>query len=485
MNKRKGLRIVFGIVAAVLLLMPYTVGQASAQAETAPSIIIDEGTIAQGVKIVSLDVSNLNAAQVQQLFQSETGQAMLNAAKLTLTLPNGTIDVALSELKASAHVDQAIAKAMKIGRTGGISQRMQEIQTAKSGTTVVNIPYTFDEAALNAALTNVANSIPRDTVAGTFVFDAKNIANPFTITDGHIGFTPDTAGLISNAKAALASGAIRGVVIPGTAAADNGAQVLMKGTKENTVKVATFTTSVAGSAGRLQNVNSGATLINGSIVKPGETFSVNDTLGPRDGSHNGLWAKAPTNLAGGHEMQYGGGLCQVSTTLFNAVFRADLEIVEWVHHSIPSAYVQIGCDATVSTGGPDFKFKNNTAWPVYIVMYYNKSTKKLTTDVYGRPLEPGIKIELVGKKTGTKPQPETIESKDLEKLPLRDGRPGTYSESYRVWYKQTTATDGKTTWTEFKRELLHKNLYPAFATVIAWVDPATKPTPTPTPSPAP
>ena len=69
---------------------------------------------------------------------------------------------------------------------------------------------------------------------------------------------------------------------------------------------------------------------------------------------------SPAISGGVYVDELGGGICQVSSTLFNAVARADLEITSWVNHSWPSSYVPIGCDATISTGGPDFKFRNNT-----------------------------------------------------------------------------------------------------------------------------
>ncbi len=482
MKRRRDIRILCSIMMASLLCLPLTTGMAKADAD--PVVIIDDGTIAQGVKILTLDVSSLTSAQARGKIQSEDGQAMLNAAKLVLTLPYGNINVSLSDIKAVAHPEQAVAQAMKIGRIGGISQRQQELTAAKSGSTVINIPYTYDEAALASVLTNVANNIPRSTVAGALNFDPKNFDSPFTVVDGHIGFTPDTAGLIANVKTALSSGAIQAVKIPGTTSPDNGAQVLKSGTAANTVLIARYDSQrMAGSGGRFHNITSGCNLINGKVLQPGEVFSVNDTLGPRDGSHGGLWAPAPVNEDGRHELDYGGGLCRVSTSLFNAVVRADLEIVEWWHHSIPSDYVQIGCDATVSTGGPDLKFKNNTDWPIYIMMKFDTKTRIISAEIWGRPLnspvplDPGtkIKIELMGKVVGHKAMPPIQYTKDPEKI--REGRGGVYSDTYKIWYKWVIGTDGKGQWVEFKRDNIDKNhLYPAWAPIVM-----ATPVPTPTP----
>ena len=88
----------------------------------------------------------------------------------------------------------------------------------------------------------------------------------------------------------------------------------------------------------------------------------------------------------------GGGVCQTSSTLFNAVVRADLEIVDRTEHSWPSTYVPKGEDAAVDWPRLDFKFKNNKDTPVFIMADY--ADQLLTVEVYGRLLEPGVSIEL-------------------------------------------------------------------------------------------
>ena len=445
-------------LAACMLFLPLKTARTEQNAEIA--VVIDDGMIAQGVKLASVDVSNLSASKAQEKLASEQGQAALGR-NLVLVLPYGEIPIPLSDISAVADTNTAVQNALMIGRNGGITERMQQIQQAKSEGIMLDLPYIYDEQALLDKIDAISNSIPRENVAGTFEFDPNNAEKPFIVEDGHAGFTPDTKGLVQNVKAALGNGDISGIVVPGIPS--GGVPVFKTGTAANTVKIASFTTHVSGSSGRISNIKTGAGMLNGKVVQPGETFSVNGALGPRTKSY-GIWKKAPTNVDGRHENDYGGGLCQVSTTLFNAVIRADLEIVQWVHHTIPSTYVQIGCDATVSTGGPDFRFRNNTQWPVYILMHYDTKAKKLTAQIFGRPLEEGVKIELIGKKTGTKAMPATQYTTDPDKI--RKGRQGKYSETYKVWYKLAEAEEGKEAWVEYKRELIDKFLYPAFSNVV-------------------
>ncbi|HBU13224.1 MAG TPA: vanomycin resistance protein VanB, partial [Clostridiales bacterium] len=93
-------------------------------------------------------------------------------------------------------------------------------------------------------------------------------------------------------------------------------------------------------------------IINGVKVEPGETWSINEEAGPR--TYNLGWQGAPGISDGEYKEEAGGGICQVSSTLYNAVLRAELEIVERKHHSWPLDYIDGGLDATISTGAPDF-----------------------------------------------------------------------------------------------------------------------------------
>lgn len=121
----------------------------------------------------------------------------------------------------------------------------------------------------------------------------------------------------------------------------------------------------AGVYNRAHNVALAAKTINGTILLPGETFSYNGTLGNTNAA-NGY--KQATAYVGGKVVpSYGGGICQVSSTLYNAVLYANLEIVERYNHSYAVSYVPAGRDATVAYGGKDFKFKNTRSYPIKIV----------------------------------------------------------------------------------------------------------------------
>lgn len=115
---------------------------------------------------------------------------------------------------------------------------------------------------------------------------------------------------------------------------------------------------------RTNNIEIAAKKINGTILFPGETFSYNNALGERTTSAGFLEAGA--YVGGVLVNEVGGGICQVSSTLYNSVLLANLEIVERKNHSVPPSYVPLGLDATISWGHIDFKFKNTRKYPIKI-----------------------------------------------------------------------------------------------------------------------
>ncbi len=141
-----------------------------------------------------------------------------------------------------------------------------------------------------------------------------------------------------------------------------------------------YTTSVSGTSARRSNVRLASEKCNGTILLPGETFSYNDVVGERT-AEAGFQAAA-AYLNGETVQELGGGICQGSSTLYCACLYANLEIVARSNHTYVSSYVPLGMDATVSWGGPDFQFKNNTDYPIMVVATYSDSNK-LTFQILG------------------------------------------------------------------------------------------------------
>jgi vancomycin resistance protein YoaR len=149
------------------------------------------------------------------------------------------------------------------------------------------------------------------------------------------------------------------------------------------------TTDVGGTADRVSNVSLAAEKINGTILLPGESFSYNNVVGERTAARG--FKKAPAYSNGQSVQELGGGICQVSSTLYKAVLLSNLKIDEHHNHSYVSNYIGIGMDATVSWNGPDFQFSNNTDYPIKIVAGY--SGGQVTCKIVGAKLD-GNTVEM-------------------------------------------------------------------------------------------
>ncbi|AKA70975.1 VanW family protein [Clostridium scatologenes] len=132
--------------------------------------------------------------------------------------------------------------------------------------------------------------------------------------------------------------------------------------------IGTYSTNYAASSSqRANNIALATSSINGKILMPGEVFSFNDTVGERTEERG--YEPAPVIIGNKLESGLGGGICQVSTTLYNAVNRSGMTSIEREHHTMPVHYVPQGMDATVDYGNIDYKFKNIYKYPVYIQAY--------------------------------------------------------------------------------------------------------------------
>lgn len=231
------------------------------------------------------------------------------------------------------------------------------------------------------------------------------------------------------------------------------------GTEAFPDKLATYSTSYASSnANRSTNIALAASKINGTVLMPGEEFSFNGTVGKRTAANGFKTATVYSN--GQVTTDYGGGICQVSSTLYNTVLKANLEITNRVNHTFTVGYVPIGLDATVSWGSPDFKFKNNRSYPIKIVA--TTSNKRLTISVFGLKEDVEYEVELVSYKTGTIPY-STVYTTDSslgkgKTKVVQSGSNGATSVAYKI-----LKLNGK----EVSRTLLSKDRYSPHNQIIA------------------
>ena len=218
------------------------------------------------------------------------------------------------------------------------------------------------------------------------------------------------------------------------------------------------TVASPGDANRSENLRLATERTSDILLMPGQEFSYNNYTGERT-KENGY---KDAHVISGGEVTFGtgGGVCQVSSTIFNSVLYAGLDIVTRINHSIPSTYVGLGRDATVNDSGIDFVFKNNYENPVFIKNYYNNG--KITCQIFGVESDKkDIEISTTVNATieySTIKQVDTNLSEGATKA-LESGRKGYSVTTYRIFYDK----DGN----EIKKETVCQSHYPSKNAVIA------------------
>lgn len=207
---------------------------------------------------------------------------------------------------------------------------------------------------------------------------------------------------------------------------------------------------------RSSNIRLAVERINGTLLQPGEVFSYNEIVGPRDVQHG--FKEALEIVDGEFVPGIGGGVCQVSSTLYNAVLYAGLKIMERTNHSKPLSYVPVGRDATVAYGYLDFEFANNTAVPVLILAEVQGSQLKM--GVFGKEVS-GEAVKIVV--SDQKEIPPGITKREDPTMYVGEtkveqpGLPGYEATVSRIW-----TLNGK----EIRREFLSKDTYLPTNTVV-------------------
>ncbi|WP_051620860.1 VanW family protein [Paenibacillus sp. UNC451MF] len=223
-------------------------------------------------------------------------------------------------------------------------------------------------------------------------------------------------------------------------------------------KISEFTTSYPQNGeGRIHNIRSTAQSIQDVLLKPGETFDYATYIAETEAKFG--YKEAPVILNGKLVPGIGGGICQVSSTLYNAVLRAGLQIVERRNHSLPVSYVPLGQDATFASGHINFKFRNNTA--KYLLIRTYTDDQRITVKLFGQApadITYGIESTTIEK---LQPSIKYVLNPTLptgKKQTISKGKTGYVVETYRIKMQNGV---------EVSRERVSRDTYAAQPTIIA------------------
>ena len=302
----------------------------------------------------------------------------------------------------TVHVDTALEEAWQQGHTGATVNERKEAMDA-----LLDSPYhtstalpSGDTDAIDRILSEFAASVyvpAMDAYIATFTPYATN---PFEIVEGTTGRYLDVESIkdqVYDMVSRMESGVITlepTTLYPAITKADLEKQTTLIGSHYTAI-------STTSTEERDANIERACDLISGTIIAPGNTFSFNEIVGPRT-KKNGFHLATVYNY-GKEEPGYGGGVCQVSSTIYVAAVRANLEIVKRSQHGLKVNYTDYGLDATVNYDGKkiDFAFRNNTQGNIYVVTKVMKKPKVdknhylVICDIYGPALETGVTYDLV------------------------------------------------------------------------------------------
>ena len=256
--------------------------------------------------------------------------------------------------------------------------------------------FTVDRAVLRSYLAGIAPYVRRAPKDAKVVVAAGVSGNdqglgqvPARVVPGYDGAVLDVSAAVDQIQKAVETnpGAVH-IILPVKTKNGSPSASDLKGIN---ARIGYFVTRFnPGDAGRTQTVRLAIKIIDGTMVPPGAVFSVNDIVGERTAARG--FGTGHVFVDGKMEVQQGGGMCQVATTLFNAAMLADLKIVERKQHVRTIPYADPGRDATVYFGQKDFKFQNNTPAPIYVSYKTNRS--HAIVSLFGRAV-PGLKVKLV------------------------------------------------------------------------------------------
>ncbi|MDD3184253.1 MAG: VanW family protein [Anaerostipes sp.] len=342
--------------------------------------------ILPNVKVEGVEIGGLSKDEATKKIEDYVADKATDT--MNFYVDDQTKKIALKNLGITWNVRKTVDNAYNLGRKGSIFSKYT--QTSKKEHKVA-LSQTFDEKTCIDQVKKQTKKI----ISGPQNATLKRKNGKFIIVKEKLGYTLKEDKTFSNFKKAVK--AQKNKTLMETEKED--AQYTSKDMEKVKDKLGTYSTYYGSSAsGRAANVANGAKKINGTVVYPGETFSVYKAVSPFT-SKNGYY------LAGSYEngqtvQTYGGGICQVSTTLYNAVIRAELKIKERSPHSLTVSYVPRSADAAISGTEKDMKFKNQFDTPVYIEGKANGAYIRFT--VYGKKTNPNRKVSFESETTSVR-----------------------------------------------------------------------------------
>ena len=391
--------------------------------------VVERDAIYSGISISGVDVSGLSRGEASMLIEKTLCEEL---AQKTITAHYGLNEweMPYSEFEAEYDVASAVDSAYAIGRKGGMRERYNLIVSLRLGENDVSLPYSYNSALSKEKINKIAKEIDKEPVDS--VLSRAN--GRFIITKEENGYKTDVIKSLGELNKMLSNKEEGSFLLTVMSVSP---KLTMEENQKSTTLIGGFSTKYsAGDIGRNTNLEVGCGHINGTVIKPGEIYSMNESLGPQ--TYENGYRNAAVIVNGKLEDGLAGGVCQITTTIYNAAIFAELEIIERKNHSLMVGYVPLGRDAAVAGDYTDLKFRNNTKSPLYIETYVENNS--IYANIYGKEIhEPGrrIEFETVYEYSIGKPAEKVTEDPELsdgERIVTYSGKAGAKVSVYKNIY---------------------------------------------------
>ena len=383
--------------------------------------------IYHGVSVGDIHVGGLSIMQAQEKIETTFKERTAKAPVITAVYQHQKWTISAQDIELSIQATQLAQQAYDVGRTGNIIYRLKERYLAVNQGHRLPLTVHYNQAKLQSILSNITNSIEQEPQnARLKLVENFNVEIVPEIIGHKVDLTKTLADAIENLNTKV-------TFTFNIKVEDSIPSVVTSDLTHIDGVITSYTTHFdPRDQNRMQNVILAARSVNGVLVRAGEVFSFNNVVGLRLPQFG--YKEAPGYINGVLVPDWGGGVCQVSSTLYNAALLADLSIEERTAHFYPPGYVPLGQDATVADNQLDFKFKNTLPQNIYITS--EVSGNRLTVNIWGKQMEnpPEIYVTAADKRVL---EPNTIIQQDqqleLGKEVVEDeGRKGFQVSTYRI-----------------------------------------------------
>ncbi|SFB27838.1 VanW family protein [Clostridium frigidicarnis] len=421
------------------------------------------------VYVQGVNLSGMTKEEATNELNEKFKDAIVNK-KITVKVKDKDYSMDYSKLNAEYNIEDTVDKAFDFGKNKKLGEQYKLIKSKNKED--LELEFTHNPEYVKEFVNSIANEVNKKPQ------DAKlDVSSGFAITDEVAGYKLDSENLEKGILDSI-NGKIDENIVVDAVVNEDKPKVTAEALKKVNGKISSYSTSYGTSSeGRAFNVELATKAIDGTILMPGEVFSYNGVVGERSAERG--YKNAGVIIGNKVENGIGGGICQVSSTLYQAILRSGLNSVERINHSLPVGYMTKGFDATVAWDSLDYKFKNTFDFPIYIegVTY----GRNVSFNIYGDASASNKTYEIYSEIVETlQPTTSTVDDSSIpEGQTVVEQNPSTgyRVKTYRKVYEGGNLVD---------TQLISTDTYQAVNGITKkGTKKAEVPTPTPEPAPAP